>query len=260
MRQWLAACGLCLSVPVLADTGQWRASYTDWDKAQPERRAYEVGYRYRDSERLRDYQYIHQPLLIRTGEPGHNGYFHQFDARRGYALGDLWLEGQVGVHGSSNLFKYQRFHREAYVATFRVDWAPGIEPFSLGLNGDYRFGGFTVYPRVRLTGELAGAGELVLDLPVGLHWRDASGRWRVGFERYGEKWGTLDSERQVKTATYLQEWRFEAGWQMPVQGRLSAQVHIGASIDSRFRQYDLAQGWQTLRLGDTTYLGFGFNW
>ncbi|WP_111641433.1 hypothetical protein [Marinimicrobium alkaliphilum] len=260
MRLWLAATCLCLSAPALTDTGPWRASYTDWEKDQPERRAYKLGYQYRNNEHLRDYQYIHQPLLIRTGDPGHNGYFHQFDARHGYALDNLWIEAQLGVHGSSNIFKYQRFHRQALVTTFHAHWTPDAGPSAVGINGDYRFGGFKVYPHLRLERELPGATELVLELPIGVHWRAANQRWQLGFERYGEKWGALDSERELKTATYLREWRLQALWRAPLQGRLSAQVHMGVSFDSRFRQYDLAEGWQTLNLDDASYLGFGFNW
>jgi hypothetical protein len=60
-------------------------------------------------------RYVHQPLLVRTGDPPHNGYLHQLDWRREVRWRQLGGEITAGVHGVSNMFKHGDFHRHSLV-------------------------------------------------------------------------------------------------------------------------------------------------
>lgn len=212
------------------------------------------------SERWQEFgleaSYAHRPFLIRSGEPAHNGYFHQFDVALDTRFNNATLEAALGLHGTSNMFKEFDFHREAFVVSFGVRQGfPEYYVEGIGLQGDYRFGPFTLYPRLRIEYPLSAQLELIVDAPVELILRSTSG-WRIGIERFGEKWATLDAEREIKSALYLSEWRAGAWITMPpVLTSIDFELSAGVSFDSEVRYLDLVEGTLKESVDPALYVG-----
>lgn len=207
-----------------------------------------------------DYDY--QPLRIRTGAPAHNGHLHRL------TFGGQWqhrlylVEARAGFAGTSNMFKYQTFHRDVVngrVAMFRA-MSEG-SPLSLGLGGDHRFGSFRWHPRVRWE-HANDSGHWLMDLPVMLRWQSPGERWELRLERTGDRWATLDQAREVESALYLREWRAELTYRISSGGGLRPAVvlGIGASVDTRARYRDLEAGTLDQRLGDALLGSIGLGW
>ncbi len=255
-----------------AQAGDWFAQGVAWDDGRVtvagesdrlQRHELSLGYRWLADDphdtgtALR---YAHQPLRIRAGNPAHNGYLHQLDARQRLARGPLAAEMSLGVHGTSNMFKHGDFHRDALVATGVLWGYLGSGRGEVGLAGDYLFGQFRVYPRWRAS-FLAAGGELRLDLPVAIAWGPASRAWRLAVARHGDKWATLDSERQGRDKLYLNEWRagghyrIDSGW-----GNLSLELGAGLGFDTRIRYRDDMAGRITVRPGDRLFGSLTVRW
>lgn len=202
--------------------------------------------------------YTHQPMLIRMGEPAHNGYLHQLDLETTYNFSGTRVSIGAGIHGSSNMFKYGDFHRDAGVFQFavlhRIQKTWGLE---VGVNGDHQFGNFKVYPRVRFSQPAGRGGEIIFDLPESIVWQ--SGLWRLGIARYGEKWGTLNRERDIHSAIYLREWQVSSRLQLWRQTGLSVYAELGMSFNTRLEYLDLLAGWQDRRLDDSVFVTLGLN-
>lgn len=192
--------------------------------------------------------YEYQPLLIRTGTPATNGHLHRLDLTHTTRLGETRMDAALGLHGSSNIFDDGRFllgggelRSEVLVGRFRV-MRPIPGPIdAVGLAGDYRFGEFLLYPRIAATTTL-GKGELFLELPVSIGWRDAGGRWRVGLERYGERWATLDATETVEGKLYLDEWRLAGRYRLGRWRGARLDIGAGLSFDTEARYRDLERG------------------
>lgn len=190
-------------------------------------------------------------------QPAHNGHLYEYGVgvRRQWQAAALELE--AGAHISSNMFIHQRFHSDALVTTFRLwagqdaaDWRPGLA-------GDYRFGRFLLYPRLQTTFAVE-SGEVILDLPVSLIWRSGNGRFSAGMERYGQKWGVLDSERELESRLYHSEWRLQAGWHVPAGWRNSQlDLALGVSVDRRMRFTSTSNRVQRYRPGNSIYASVG---
>lgn len=253
MLLWILATPCRASAwPLMLEFSHWPDSAIIEPSDDMERRALALSYR-RDQATI--FRYAHEPLLVRIGDPAHNGYLHQWgvETRR---TAERWrLQLEAGLHGSSNMFKYQRLHREALVGRFDWHWDGSAQSLGwLGISGDYRFGGFRLYPSMDRRLALPGATELHLRLPQALIWQAGDERWQLGLRRYGQKWGALDASRQVKSAVYLQEWQLEGRWQAWQTGRFMLELGAGISFDSRLSHTDLQAGRQTLRLEDAAYL------
>lgn len=185
--------------------------------------------------------YEHQPLLIRTGDPATNGYLHQVDVFHSGRIGPSRFDVALGIHGSSNIFTHAEFRSDALVGRFRALYPiPGIFD-AVGLAGDYRFGRFLVYPRLTAAVPLDGT-RLTLDLPVSLALEDTGGQWRVGIERYGEHWATLDTTETVEGKLYLDEWRLEGRYRLWSSQRTRVDAGLGTSFDTDTRLLDLKRG------------------
>ncbi len=257
-----------LLYPALADAGnRWQLWYQEWPEIELdsawgpeplERKLYHFSY----SGQRGTFTYEHQPLLVRVGEPAHNGYFHQFRWQRRAQRGDTRIAVEAGMQGSSNIFKYQEPHREALVASFTVmRQLPLAQDAEAGLTGDYRFGPFRVYPRLTSRLDATATSEWLIDLPVALLWRSRAGHWQLGLERHGDKWGALDAEREVKSKVRLQEWRLGGEASLP-GGWGSSRLRAGAGIsfDSRLVYRDLDLGWQRVSLSPAAYVRLGYSW
>lgn len=144
------------------------------------------------------------------------GYLHQFDWRQQAQWQQFRGELTLGVHGTSNMFKHSDFHRDAIVATGAVGHAFGGGDTRFGLAGDYRFGAFTLYPQLRTAIPL-GRASVQLNLPVAIVLESADRNWQLGLERHGEKWGTLDSDREITDKLYLQEWRLDGRYRLALR-------------------------------------------
>lgn len=200
-----------------------------------------------------DYDY--QILGIDTGEAAHNGHLHRL------MVGGQWqhrlyrVEARAGVAGTSNMFKYQRFHGD--VVTGRAALFRAVSEgssLSLGFGGDHRFGSFRWLPRVRW--EHAGEnGHWLADLPVLLRWRSPGQRWDLRLERDGDRWATLDQTRDVEGALYLREWRTELTYRINADGGSwpAVVLGIGMSVDTRVRYQDLEAGTLDLSLGNAFF-------
>ncbi|MEX1034265.1 MAG: hypothetical protein WDZ30_12950 [Cellvibrionaceae bacterium] len=229
----------------------------DLPKEEVPRNEYFVGYTWQYDENMVAASYAHHPVLIRRGEPGHNGYFHQLDIRYQAKYGATRLSVSAGIHGSSNMFKHGDFHGEALVGGFAATHSLD-EDLGIGLNGDYRFGHFQVYPTVRWTLPISVAGVVVANLPVAVHWHGAGEHWRVGVERYGEKWAALDRERKTDSAFYLNEWRFSARWTSPAfKNSMAIELGAGISFDTEVHHLDLATGWVVDELDSAAFVLLG---
>ncbi|MBC7182039.1 MAG: hypothetical protein H5U30_00505, partial [Marinobacter sp.] len=207
-------------------------------------------------------QYDYQPLLIRTGDPAHNGHLHRVTLGGHLQPGLYHIQLSAGLAGTSNMFKYQDFHEKianGRIAVFRAIREDST--LSLGVGGDHRFGSFRWIPRVRWehTNE---QGRWLLDLPVLAQWQSPDNRWSLHLSRTGDRWATLDKARDVESALYLREWRAELNYRMNKGERAWPEVvlGLGASVDTRVRYQDLDTGTRDLRLGDTLLGSVTFHW
>jgi len=207
-----------------------------------------------------DYDY--QPLRIRAGDPAHNGHLHRLTFGGEWQLGLYRLEAQAGVAGTSNMFKYQDFHSDVLngrIAMFRA--MDETSPLSFGIGGDHRFGSFRWLPRVRWH-QRNENGHWLLDLPVLLQWQSPGQRWAFRLERNGDRWATLDKDRDVESALYLREWRTELEYRAYDGGGAwpGVTIGIGASIDTRVQYKDLNTGTVNLSLGEALLASLRLDW
>jgi len=207
-----------------------------------------------------DYDY--QPLRLRTGDPAHNGHLHRLTVEGQWQHRLYRLEARAGVAGTSNMFKYQTFHRDVVNGRVAVFRALGQgSPLGLGIGGDHRFGSFRWLPRVRWQ-HTGISGHWLVDLPVMLRWQSTGDRWQFRIARKGDRWATLDQARAVESALYLREWRAELSYRVSSgEGSGPAMVlGIGASVDTRVRYRDLQAGTLDLRLGDALVGSIRLGW
>lgn len=245
---------LLLLLPAMVFANPWSLEIRQWhptrfenseqkDLAAIKRGQFSISYRWSREQGVARLSYVHQPVLIRNGDPAHNGYFHQLDLSLRIGRGPTRVEFTTGIHASSNMFKQVDFHREALVTKFNVMHTLSNDTTRIGINGDYRFGHFRLYPRLSISKTLSKDSELTIDLPVALLWRKHN--WQIGIKRHGEKWAALDSESKSESAFYLNEWRFGARWQVPVpKDKVTFELGAGVSFDSGTRYLDLVRGWQ----------------
>ena len=256
-----------LTLPVAVADQPWSVRATYWSEGELDapaaagdtavmRRELFMGYDRKFDAISIAASYAHQPILIRAGEPANNGYFHLLDAAFGLARGPLSAVVKVGVHGSSNMFKYAEFSDDSLVASFSGSYQ-FAERFGVGLNGDHRFGHFSLYPMLSWSGAF-GENRVDVELPVALRWRRHD--FKLAMERYGEKWAALDAAESIHSAFYLQEWRIAASWQWPgVWGRVTPALGAGVSLNTQVEYYDLAVGWVEFGLDDSAFLFIDIN-
>ncbi|MDO8863761.1 hypothetical protein Q6D67_18875 [Haliea sp. E1-2-M8] len=268
----LTVLGLLLTASPLAVARDWSVDAIAWEDGgiagtstleheNVSRQALQLGYRWdRADPSAYALRYKHQTLRIRQGNPAGNGYLHQLDWRQQTEWQQFQVELTLGVHGTSNMFKYTDFHRDALVATGAIGYRFGSEGTSIGFAGDYRFGSFMLYPQWR-TAIALGQSSLQLNLPVAIALQAADGDWQLGFERYGEKWGTLNSDRQIADKLYLHEWRLSGLYRLSLrQGDLALVVGAGMSLHTRVHYLDLDAGTRRERLEDRLYVSLGLRW
>ncbi len=251
--------------------GDWRINISNWrdpelrgaidDSDRLERRDLSLAADWQINGFEAGFLYAHQPVLVRSGDPASNGYFHQLNLIYGQRFGQAHFRVVGGLHGSSNMFKHMDFHRDGLVGSFSLLWVPEEDLLdAFGVGADYRFGRFQFYPRMDRAFDF-GATVLQVRLPIELSLRDADDRWSIGFERHGEKWGTLDSDREVKGATYLSEWRFEVSGLVPIAQRgIRLRLAAGLSFDTTLRYRDLDRGQVRDRLENAAYGRIAFHW
>ncbi len=264
-RKLTILCLLFSTTDVLAatwslDIGQWQATEPDpafeENPAKVKRRHVAIAYQWTQENLNSRLSYEFQPVLIRTGDPAFNGYFHQLDLIFEYRHGPTKFELTTGVHGSSNMFKYFDFHSDSLVVTFSIMHLVRDGGTQLGINGDHRFGNFHLYPRVSFSKQLSAEGQLIVDFPIALLWR--TNHWEIGISRFGEKWAAMDSERDVESAFYLNEWRVGAKRQMPVfNDKAVFDLGIGISADITVRYLDLGRGWLEMDLAPAVFVTAG---
>lgn len=207
-----------------------------------------------------DYDY--QPLRIHTGEPAHNGHLHRLTAGGQWRHRLYFVEARAGLAGTSNIFKYQAFHNEVLNGRVAIFRALGeSSPLSLGVGGDHRFGSFRWLPRVRWE-HADNDGHWLIDLPVLLRWQSLGELWQFRLERKGDRWATLDREREIESALYLREWRAELTYRIKMGGQWwpSVVAGVGASVDTRVRYQDLEAGTLDQRLGDALFGTIRLGW
>ncbi len=204
--------------------------------------------------------YLHDALLIRSGDPGSNGYLHRLDAGYGWEADRLAVDLKAGIHASSNMFKHGRWHPDAVTVSFAGWHELPDRPFSAGVAGDYRFGRFLIYPRLRLPLELRES-SLIVDLPVALTWATNDGRWRVELQRYGDKWATLDPDRRTHAKLYHREWRLTGTLSLPA-GLRTSRVEFGAgiSLGGRVDYLDRSAGQRSERLKNRLFGQVAVRW
>lgn len=239
---------------------QWRATRFEnsrqTDLAGIKRGQFSISYRWSQEQAVARVSYVHQPVLIRNGDPAHNGYFHQLDLSVRIGRGPTQVELTTGIHGSSNMFKHVDFHREALVSRFSVMHTVSNDTTRIGINGDYRFGHFRLYPRLSILKLWSKDSQLTIDLPVALLWRKHD--WQIGIKRHGEKWAALDSESKSESAFYLNEWRLGVRWQVPMpKDNVTFELGAGISFDSGVRYLDLVRGWQQEDLQAAMFIVLG---
>lgn len=210
------------------------------------RDALALSYSRGEEKLVREFTYAYEEVSLRAGDPGTNGHLHRFAVRSGINMNRLELEVDAGLQGSSNRFKHQEFDGEAVVLQFAMHYRPG-PAYRVGVYGDYRFGGFRVYPGFEGSIVLADFGEFELDVPRSARWHSTERRWTVGIERYGQKWSALDRERETASKYYLDEWRLSAGFEANYQ-RLPWGASIGVSFDTDIRYLDLIEGARVVAL------------
>lgn len=246
-RLFVALLSLTVAGPA---TGQWSLRLQQWQEADTalpglapdavERQALGLAWHGSHGNGHTGVAYLGQPVLIDIGNPATNGYLHQIDVEHQRTVGDTRLVVALGVHGSSNVFTHAEFRRDVLTGRFDV-LHPITERTDVGLAGDYRYGEFLIYPRLRITVSLGG-NELLLDLPVGVHLGAPDGRWRLGVQRYGDKWATLDTTETVEGKFYLSEWQLTGQVRIGQFAGVDVQLGAGLSFDTEARYLDLERG------------------
>jgi hypothetical protein len=221
-----------------------------------------LGWQHKGTTSTLGLDYDYQPLRIRTGTPAHNGHLHRLTFGGEWQRNLYHLETQVGVAGTSNMFKHQDFHRQVLngrLAVFRA-WHEGSD-LSVGVGGDHRFGSFRWLPRLRWA-QSTDNGHWLMDLPVLLQWQNADHRWTIRMERAGDRWATLDKSREVESALYLREWRAELSYRLDFghDSWPAVVLGFGASVDTRVRYQDLDAGTRDIRLGDSVFGRVMLSW
>ncbi len=223
--------------------------------------AHEAGWARQTEHTTLTVDYDYQPLRIRSGSPAHNGHLHRLAAGVDHDTDRFRIQGQLGLQGTSNIFKYQDFPDEtlnARLAVFRSVMGQGSP--MIGAGGDHRFGSFRWIPRLYWRGH-SELGSLKLDLPVLAQWHSPDRQWRLRMERVGDRWAALDRERERESRIYLREWRLEGQYRIAVQSPLpDPALVLGLSLDTRVEYLDEELGTRDLRLGDAIFAGLRLNW
>ena len=252
--------GAVFAKPWSVEIRQWQA--TQFEKSRQKdappikRRQSSISYHWSQEQTEISLSYSYQPVLIRNDDPAHNGHFNQLDLSFRLHHGSTRVELISGIHGSSNMYQNFDFHKEALVSKFSVIRTGSNDTVHIGINGDYRFGHFRLYPRVSISKILSKGSELTIDLPIALLWKKHG--WQIGIKRYGEKWAALDSEKMLESAFYLNEWRFGGQWQVPLsKDKVAFEVGAGVSFNSRVHYLDLFRGWQKKDLASAVFIVLG---
>lgn len=249
---------LSLAPALEAAAGGWSVRIQHWQSEplevpgaiaeETERRSDRVAWHEDHAHGQTGIAYEYQPLVLETGAPLTNGFLHQIDLTHGMLVGETRVDLSLGLHGSSNVFEDGEFllgggnlRSDALVGRFRVMHPIAGWFDAVGVAGDYRFGRFLVYPRLAKS---VSPGDTVLtaDLPVTLGWRDAGGRWRVGLDRYGEHWATLDDSETLEGKLYLDEWRLTGRYRIWKRGQTHLNIGAGVSFDTEVRFTDVERG------------------
>jgi len=226
---------------------------------------------HRDTRLMYDWQrgdtgghalFSYQPLRLSERAavemPAHNGHLYEYAVGVQRQWQAVALELNTGAHISSNMLMYGQFHSEALVTTFRLWAGQEAAAWRPGLAGDYLFGRFLVYPRLQ-TSFAVETGEVTLDLPVSATWRSGDGQYSAGLERYGQKWGVLDSERELESRLYHSEWRLYADWHLPTGWRNSRfDLGLGVSASRKMRFTSISGQAQRHRPGNSIYARVGY--
>lgn len=259
-----AAIGLLLLPTTMVYAKPWSIELRNWsatrfenpeqkDSASISRSQLRISHQWLNERTHPSLSYNYQPVLIRDESPAQNGYLHRVDLSLRFRQGSTQFEFTSGVHGSSNMFKHFEFHHEALVSTFGIMHVFSSDRVRLGINGDYRFGHFRMYPRAILSKALSGNGELILDIPLGLVWRNS--RWRFGVTAYGEKWAALDSKSKTESAFYLNEWRLGGRWRVTQSSdKVVFQLGAGVSFNTQVHYLDLVGGWREKDLESAAFI------
>jgi hypothetical protein len=221
-----------------------------------------LGWQAQGSAGVFSVDYDYQPLRIRSGDPAHNGHLHRLTFGGDWQHQLYRLEARAGIAGTSNMFKYQDFHSDVLngrVAFFRA--LNNSSALSLGIGGDNRFGSFRWLPRARWEQSNA-QGHWLVDLPVLMQWQSPGHLWAFRVERNGDRWATLDKDREVEGALYLGEWRTELTYRVYQGGAFRPTIFlgIGASLDTRVQYKDLNTGTEDLSLGNALLASLRLGW
>jgi len=243
---------------------QWAAADTDAGDGDSDvpREYYGISYRHQMGPYQQHWLYSYEPIRLRAGEPASNSHLHRFRGETGARWGDWHLDLGVGVHGSSNRFKYQRFHEDMLVGEVAVIYgvsAPYLP--APGIAGDYRFGPFRWYPRLRWDGSVHDW-QWRLDLPVAITLSSPEKRWQFAFERIGDKWSVLDQDREIRSKVYRHEWQLLARhrvWQHREQGPW-LELGAGGSFSTRLEYLDLESGRRNESLGNAVFGQVRLGW
>lgn len=268
----LAGTAVTVSIAHAGPIHQGYLQYREWqsyDWPDPEvssptsvsRIAHEAGWARHDGNTTIAVDYDYQPLRIRSGSPAHNGHLHRLSTGMTHDGKRFRVQGQLGVQGTSNIFKYRDFPDEvlnARLAVFHSVTGEGAP--MIGVGGDHRFGSFRWIPRFYWRGR-SELGSLELDLPVLAQWHSPERQWRLRIERAGDRWAALDSERERESRIFLREWRLEGWYRLPLQRPVpDPALVLGLSIDTRVEYLDEELGKLDLRLGDAIFAGLRLNW
>ena len=79
--------------------------------------------------------------------------------------------------------------------------------------------------------------------------------------RGSHKWGTLDSDRDIRNKLYLSEWRLESSYRIDTGWRdVQIELGAGASLDSRVTYRDHHEGRQKVRMENRLYGMVALRW
>jgi hypothetical protein len=220
---------------------------------------YLVNYRWQGKDQDRQIAYAHQPLLIRTGDPAHNGYFHRLDYGVYNQNGNLSIKLTTGLHGSSNMFNHFKFHDDGFVASGQILYELEGCQCEFGFNGDYRFGPFHYYLVLQKQWLFNNGAQLALSAPYALAYLSKDEQWQIGIERYGEKWGALDKSREVESSYFLEEWQVTARYRI-VENLYGNELflRVGLSFDTALRYQDLVAGDREEDIDRAVFVGLEF--
>ena len=250
---------LPLSQPAWA--GQWLLQHDRWQAGSDlqSQRETRLQYDWQAADSAGHLRFAYQPLHLSESGPfpeaAHNGHLYEYGLRYEHHWSMLSLGVAAGAHISSNMFIHADLREEALVGSLDLRLGATDDEWRPGMAADHRFGRFLLYPTLQWQ---SADRSLLIELPNRMLWRSGEGDWSMSIERYGQKWGVLDRDRQQASKVYLNEWRLELRRHWPLSSESAVEAGLGMSVDRQLRYQATSGRVSRVRPDDRLFLSLAW--